>query len=86
MPLIDPSVSHSTNVTTVAPASEPVRELTWGKRGHAGRWMRSALLSDARGGFPVEPDDRQSEDSGQKRRKIEEPFRVVEAGHRQSGN
>lgn len=84
MPLIVPSVSHSTNVTTVAHASENVRELTWGKRGHAGRRMRPVWLSDARGGFLVEPDDQQSEDSGQKRRKIEKPSRV-EVGHCQSG-
>jgi hypothetical protein len=84
MPLIDPSVSHSTNVTTVAHACENVRELTWGKRAHAGGWMRSALL-DGRAGFPVERDDHQSEDSGQKRRKIEKPSRV-EVGHCQSGN
>ena len=86
MPFRAPSVSHSTNVTTVAQASENVRELTWGKRGHTGRRMRSTLLSDARGGFPVQPDDRQSEDSAQKRGKIEEPSRVVEVGHCQSGN
>ena len=85
MPLMAQSVSHSTNTTVVGLSFRENRRLN-ARNKNLELGLRLKSSSGSGGGLSVKHDDLHREHCAQERRQIQEPSRVVEMGHRQTGD